>query len=584
MPKVESVKSNYNVYSHPPLNNTPYSFHIINVFFLKKCPSYPAVICKIRKFACEFKHHTNVTTCDIPPFFHQPPQPPHNDAADDSHHTAPNTHNEVQWTWPPTNANSCPWTQTTTHEPKWPLMDGNDHVEARCHIADGDVATKWWMTAFVVVRRACLVSHGRLVPTSLTDNQTMNDDIGHHSLTCHNDGTGDNNTDGWHRDHGTTTWQERRTMMHQHATTKPCDNAQQWQCNNTIRQWCRMMTRCQCRTTTDHPHGGLYSPWVPVDSAGFPVESQNSMEFHGIFMETIWLESQPFGFQFPSAEIPWETALLSLSKIVPWSRIECSHPWHTTWIYIWAFFQLHHMPVQSVYTNLTNSCHGLATPKVNIGKCRCSIWAWSTTNNPHLLPITTIQHHPWNPLPPVADSRPSQWPLTSHNPHTTTSVQTNKNTAMPHHQARTWWRRCATLSLHAGQSHNPMPPPPSFHMRSRGHVADGDVAAIQWQMTSNHHEQTTTMHHSSHPTTPRTTMRTHPTTNGAPPHHTNSDQGYPTTMNATKTNAHQWKRPPTSETNPHQQKRTPTNENDPAPTKMIPHQQKRMPPMKMNAH
>ena len=27
--------------------------------------------------ACEFKHHTNVTMCDILPFFHQPPQPPH---------------------------------------------------------------------------------------------------------------------------------------------------------------------------------------------------------------------------------------------------------------------------------------------------------------------------------------------------------------------------------------------------------------------------------------------------------------------------------------------------------------------------
>ena len=61
---------------------------------------------------------------------------------------------------------------------------------------------------------------------------------------------------------------------------------------------------------------GLYSPpWVPADSAGFPVESRNSVEFHGISMESIWLEPQPFGFPFP-----WKFPLFS--KEFQWKWLE----------------------------------------------------------------------------------------------------------------------------------------------------------------------------------------------------------------------------------------------------------------------
>ena len=66
---------------------------------------------------------------------------------------------------------------------------------------------------------------------------------------------------------------------------------------------------------------GLYSsPWVPADSTRFPVESQNSMEFHGISMESIWLEPQPFVFPFP-----WKFPLFS--KEFQWKWLESRSLW-----------------------------------------------------------------------------------------------------------------------------------------------------------------------------------------------------------------------------------------------------------------
>ena len=220
----------------------------------------------------------------------QPPQPPYNDAADDSHHTAPNAHNDR------------PRTQMTVHEPKRPLTDKNDHAESRCHVTDGNVATKWQTMTLVVVRRSCLVSHGTLVPTSLTDNQTTNDNI-----CCHS-GARDDNTAGRHRDYGTTTRQERRTMTHQHATAKPCDDTQQRWCDNTRRQQRGTTTRCQHRTMTDHPHVGmrLTTPFsipllisIPIPFP-FPSTSSPSLQ-HPPFPSTSPL---PFNIPLPSLQNP----------------------------------------------------------------------------------------------------------------------------------------------------------------------------------------------------------------------------------------------------------------------------------------
>ena len=113
-----------------------------------------------------------------------------------------------------------PQTPMAAHKPKRPQTDEKDHAESRCHVADGDMATKQQTMTLVVVRRSCLVSHGRLVPTSLTDNQMTNNDI------CRCSGARDDNTGGQHGDHGTMIWQERGMMTHQHATAKPSDNAQ----------------------------------------------------------------------------------------------------------------------------------------------------------------------------------------------------------------------------------------------------------------------------------------------------------------------------------------------------------------------
>jgi len=48
------------------------------------------------------------------------------------------------------------------------------------------------------------------------------------------------------------------------------------------------------------PCWGLYlPPWVLAESGGFRVECRNSMEFHGILMESRWLKPQPFWFPIP---------------------------------------------------------------------------------------------------------------------------------------------------------------------------------------------------------------------------------------------------------------------------------------------
>jgi len=61
---------------------------------------------------------------------------------------------------------------------------------------------------------------------------------------------------------------------------------------------------------------GLYPPpWVPADSATFQVESWNSAEFHGTFMESNWLEPQPFWFP-----IPWKFQLFSKEFWWKWSE------------------------------------------------------------------------------------------------------------------------------------------------------------------------------------------------------------------------------------------------------------------------
>ena len=86
-----------------------------------------------------------------------------------NHHTAPNTHNEVQRNQPPTNPNGRQQTQMTTH--KWNLS----HVSCRicCHVTISNVATKRRTTTLVIVRHSCLVSHipDSFQPPSLTSRQ-----------------------------------------------------------------------------------------------------------------------------------------------------------------------------------------------------------------------------------------------------------------------------------------------------------------------------------------------------------------------------------------------------------------------------
>ena len=165
---------------------------------------------------------------------------------------------------PPMNQNNFPQTQMTAH--RW-KHSHTFHAESRCHVADGDMATKQQMMTLVIVHRSCLVSH---IPDSfqpLTDNQMTNDNICCHSLTHHNDGAWDNNTGRRHRDHGTMTQQGCRTPTHTARTqdddTATHNDTQWWQHgmkthNNTQQQQHGSKTHNdEHTTTTDHPHVGM---------------------------------------------------------------------------------------------------------------------------------------------------------------------------------------------------------------------------------------------------------------------------------------------------------------------------------------
>ena len=100
----------------------------------------------------------------------------------------------------------------------------------------------------------------------------------------------------------------------------------------SLTQHCHKALTCSdgsievCSSSTAPAHcndgdRGLYSPpWVPADSARLSVESWNSAEFHGISMESIWLEPQPFGFPFP-----WKFPLFS--KEIWWKWLESESLW-----------------------------------------------------------------------------------------------------------------------------------------------------------------------------------------------------------------------------------------------------------------
>ena len=97
---------------------------------------------------------------------------------------------------------------TAAHEPKRPLMDRNDHAESRCHVTDGDMATKQRTTTLVIVCHSCLVSHVILfqLPSLTTRRQTMTSVVirWHVTTMAHEMTTQVDDTE--------TTWQEFGTM------------------------------------------------------------------------------------------------------------------------------------------------------------------------------------------------------------------------------------------------------------------------------------------------------------------------------------------------------------------------------------
>jgi len=71
------------------------------------------------KLTCEFKHHTNVTTCDITSFFNQP-QPQPNNTTNGNHDMTPNANNNPQKPChhnQPKNKDNHPQTKMAAH--KW---------------------------------------------------------------------------------------------------------------------------------------------------------------------------------------------------------------------------------------------------------------------------------------------------------------------------------------------------------------------------------------------------------------------------------------------------------------------------------
>jgi len=84
---------------------------------------------------CEFKHHINVTTCDITSSFNQP-QPQPNNTTNGNHDTTPTTNDNPRMPChhnQPKNEDDCPQTKMAAHKQQWPPTRTNDRP-----------AHKWW--------------------------------------------------------------------------------------------------------------------------------------------------------------------------------------------------------------------------------------------------------------------------------------------------------------------------------------------------------------------------------------------------------------------------------------------------------
>ena len=255
-----------------------------------------------------------------------------------NHHTTTTlTTTTTQHPMPTTRYNETdrPQTPMAAHEPKRLPTNPNDHsqMETFTHISCGiQVPHRWWrrgnqtMNDDIGHHSSFLFgeSHPRFIPTPLTDNQMTNDDICRHLLTCHNDGAWDNNTGWQHRDHGTTTWQGCGMPTHM-ARTQDDDTPTH---NNTQRRWCgtKIHNNAQqqqhgskiCNdehmTMTDHPHVGMrlttppspfqLTPPFPSTSSPFPSTSPPSLQHPSFLIPLPSTSPFPSTHPFPLTSFP----------------------------------------------------------------------------------------------------------------------------------------------------------------------------------------------------------------------------------------------------------------------------------------
>ena len=254
----------------------------------------------------------------------------------------PNANNEVQWNWPPTNANSSPWTQMTAHKPKWLLTDRNIQTCFMWNPGATLLMAMWqpnneqwhWLSFIIpvwwVTSQTC----------SSPPHWQLDDGWQHLSLFI-------DTSQWWHmrQQHRSMTWRpwnNDTTRMQDDNTPTHNDEATQWhtmtmtwnedtwqQRNNSIWQQCGTTMQCQHRTTMDHPHAGMRlataspSPFPftsPFPSTSSPFPSTSSpLPFNILFFNIPLPSTSSSSLTSPFPSTPLFPYLSSLNIPLPFN-------------------------------------------------------------------------------------------------------------------------------------------------------------------------------------------------------------------------------------------------------------------------
>ena len=137
----------------------------------------------------------------------------------------------------------------------------------------------------------------------------------------------------------------------------------------------------------------------PVQSTGLSLDCKPLLRVQSQ-SSGLRVQSKSTGVQWIALDSTGLDTIPCIVQNIDTMRIKHSPPQHITCAKECAILQLHHRGNVRWYTDIAYSCCGLATPKLNVGKRRCSIWTSSTVHNslPQQPPSSTTphatRHHP----------------------------------------------------------------------------------------------------------------------------------------------------------------------------------------------